>query len=174
MIIRSAKVLLVAGVGLYYLAVVFNNLTDFNSNWQFVRHVLLMDTTIPGNNGMGRVIASPAVEMAFYLSIIGWEIVTAALLWWGVLRLVRALRSPAAQFNAAKSIAVAALTLSLLMWLVAFLTVGGEWFLMWQSRTWNGLETAFRDFGVVGIVFLILLQPDTDAPVQADRGKSIA
>jgi predicted small integral membrane protein len=29
--------------------------------------------------------------------------------------------------------AVIALTTSLLMWLVAFLDVGSEWFLMWQS-----------------------------------------
>ena len=48
------------------------------------------------------------------------------------------------------------------MWLVAFLAVGGEWFLMWQSHVWNGQEDAFRNFAVVGIVLLILLQPDTD------------
>ena len=49
-----------------------------------------------------------------------------------------------------------ALTLSMLMWLVAFLSVGGEWFLMWQSHTWNGQEAAFRMFAVVGLVLLIL------------------
>ena len=48
------------------------------------------------------------------------------------------------------------------MWLVAFLAIGGEWFLMWQSRAWNGQEEAFRNFATVGIVFLILLQPDVD------------
>jgi predicted small integral membrane protein len=46
------------------------------------------------------------------------------------------------------------------MWLVAFLDVGGEWFLMWQSQVWNGQEAAFRMFAVVGIVLLILLQPE--------------
>jgi predicted small integral membrane protein len=35
-----------------------------------------------------------------------------------------------------------ALTLSLLMWLMAFLSVGAEWFLMWQSKDWNGQEAA--------------------------------
>ena len=57
-----------------------------------------------------------------------------------------------------------ALTLSLLMWLVAFLSIGGEWFLMWQSKVWNGQEEAFRMFTVVGIVLLIVVQPDTDDP----------
>jgi predicted small integral membrane protein len=51
----------------------------------------------------------------------------------------------------------------MLMWLVAFLSVGAEWFLMWQSHTWNGQEAAFRMFTVVGIVLLILLQPETEA-----------
>jgi len=54
-----------------------------------------------------------------------------------------------------------ALTLSLLMWLVAFLDVGGV-VLMWQSQTWNGQEAAFRMFAVVGLVLLILLQPDVE------------
>jgi predicted small integral membrane protein len=163
MMIRTAKLLLLSGVAFFYTLVVFNNLTDYNSNAQFVRHVLLMDTTIPGNGGLWRAISSPAIDRVFYLMIIAWEIVTAILLWWGILRLLRVLRKPAAVFNAAKFLPVLGLTLSLLLWLVAFLTVGGEWFLMWQSHTWNGQEAAFRNFTVFGIVFLALLMPDTDA-----------
>jgi predicted small integral membrane protein len=48
------------------------------------------------------------------------------------------------------------------MWLVAFLTIGAEWFLMWQSKTWNGQEAAFRMFTVVGIILIFLALPDTD------------
>ncbi|HEV2486524.1 MAG TPA: DUF2165 domain-containing protein [Terracidiphilus sp.] len=162
MVTRTSKMLLLAGIALFYTLVVFNNLTDFDSNFQFVRHVLAMDTTFPGNRGMWRALPSPAWHATFYLSIIAWEIATAALLWWGVVRLLRALRLPAAEFNTSKRVPVAALTLSLLMWLVAFLAVGGEWFLMWQSHTWNGQEAAFRNFAVVGLVLLIMLQPDTD------------
>jgi predicted small integral membrane protein len=162
MMMRIAKLLLLAAIALLYILVVFNNLTDFETNAQFVRHVLLMDTTIPGNHGMWRSISSPTVDLVFYLSIIAWEGLTAILLCWGALRLMRALRLPTAAFNSAKFLPLLALTSSLLMWLVAFLTVGGEWFLMWQSRSWNGQEEAFRNFAVVGIVFLILLQPDAE------------
>lgn len=112
---------------------------------------------------MGRALTSTPLHLAFYLSIIAWEIVTVALLWWGVVNLLRALRRAPAQFHSAKRIAVMALALSMLMWLVAFLSVGAEWFLMWQSRTWNGQEAAFRMFTVVGVVLLILIQPETDA-----------
>jgi predicted small integral membrane protein len=48
------------------------------------------------------------------------------------------------------------------MWLVAFLSVGAEWFLMWQSKTWNGQEAAARMFEVVGIVLLYLAIPDAE------------
>ncbi len=162
MIMRAAKVLLLAGITLYYMLVVFNNITDFDSNYQFVRHVLSMDSTLPGNRGMWRAILSPALHLAFYLGIIGWEIATTILLWWGMVRLLRAMRLPASAFNAAKRVAVMALTLSMTMWLVAFLSVGAEWFLMWQSHIWNGQEAAFRMFAVVGLVLLVVLQPETE------------
>src|SRR5215472_10271202 len=122
MITRTAKVLLVAGIALFYTFVVFNNLTDFNTNYQFVRHVLTMDSTFPGNHGMWRALPSPAFHMVFYVSIIAWEAATMILLWWGVARLLRALRLPAAGFHAAKQVPVMALTLSMQMWLTAFLT----------------------------------------------------
>jgi predicted small integral membrane protein len=162
MITRAAKLLLLAGIALFYTLVVFNNLTDFDSNYQYVRHVLSMDTIYPGNHDMWRALPSPGLHLVFYLCIIAWEIANTILLWWGVVRLLRALRLPAGAFSAAKRVAVMALTLSMSMWLVAFLSVGAEWFLMWQSHTWNGQEAAFRMFAVVGLVLLIVMQPDAE------------
>jgi predicted small integral membrane protein len=160
--LRMAKILLVAGLAFNYSLVVFNNLFDFNSNYQFVRHVLMMDTTFPANRGMGRAIYAPWVHVAFYVGIIAWELCMAVLAWWGAARLLRARSAPAEIFNAAKGVAVAALTLSLLLWLVAFLSVGGEWFLMWQSAAWNGQLAAFRNFAIAGIVLLFVAQPEAD------------
>jgi predicted small integral membrane protein len=163
MILRASKTLLVFAVALFYTLVVFNNLTDYDSNYQFIRHVLMMDSTFPGNHGMWRASNSPRVHTAFYLFIIVWEIVTMLLGWWGGVRMAQALGAPAAVFQQAKRTAIAALTVSLLMWLVAFLGVGAEWFLMWQSKTWNGQEAAFRMFTVIGIVLLFAAQPDSEA-----------
>jgi predicted small integral membrane protein len=83
------------------------------------------------------------------------------LCWWGGFRLMRALRGSAEAFNQSKRVAIAALACALLMWMVAFLAVGGEWFLMWQSKTWNGEDAAFRVFAVIGIILLLVAQPDT-------------
>lgn len=139
-----------------------NNTTDFDSNYQFVRHTLTMDTIFQGNPLTWRALNAPAWHLLFYASIIAWEAATAILSWWGAFVLFRKLRSPAADFNTAKRVAILALTLGMLMWLAAFLTVGGEWFLMWQSRRWNGQDAAFRMFAVAGIVLLVTLQPDRD------------
>jgi predicted small integral membrane protein len=160
MTLRVAKTLLVFGVAVYYTFVVFNNLTDYDSNHQFIRHVLMMDSTIPGNQGMWRAINQPAVHALSYVTIILWESVTMILCWWGGIRLLRSVRARAASFREASRVAIAALTLGLLMWLVAFLGVGGEWFLMWQSKMWNGQEAAFRMFTVIGIVLIFLVQPE--------------
>jgi predicted small integral membrane protein len=158
MALRASKVFLVFGIALFYMVLVLNNITDYGSNYEFVRHVLMMDSTFPGNHGMWRAINSPVVHTVFYIGIITWESVTMLLCWWGGVRLLKSYRADAAQFTAAQNVAVIALTTSLLMWLVAFLDVGGEWFLMWQSRIWNGQEAAFRMFTIVGLVFLVVLQ----------------
>jgi len=162
MTLRTIKTLLVFGVAIFYSMVVFNNITDYGSNYEFVHHVMRMDSTFPGNRGMWRAIDAPLLHTAFYLSIIVWETITMLLCWWGGARMARALGGTAAAFQSAKGVSLAGLTVSLLMWLVAFLAVGGEWFLMWQSKSWNGQDAAFRMFTVVGIVLVLVAQPDTE------------
>jgi predicted small integral membrane protein len=34
---------------------------------------------------------------------------------------------------------------------------------MWQSRSWNGQDAAFRDFAIIGIVLLYLQRPEVEA-----------
>lgn len=140
-----------AAVAFYYMLVVLNNMTDYGSNYQFVHHVLAMDSTFPGNRLMWRAIHADWIYAAFYNGIILWESVTTALLWAGAVRLLR---------TGEKRTAVLGLTVGMLMWLTAFLTVGGEWFLMWQSHAWNGQEAAFRMFVVMGVVMTIVAMPE--------------
>jgi predicted small integral membrane protein len=162
MTLRVAKMLLVFAVALFYAFVVFNNTTDYDSNYQFVRHVMMMDSTFPGNHGMWRAINTPALHTAFYVVIIAWEALAMLLCFGGGVKLAGTLRGTAAAFHSAKGVAIIGLTVGLLQWLVAFLSVGGEWFLMWQSKNWNGQDAALRMFTVVGIVLLFLAQPDIE------------
>ncbi|MEZ4770170.1 MAG: DUF2165 domain-containing protein [Caldilineales bacterium] len=161
MITRSAKVVLVWAVALYVTLVVFNNLTDYNSNFDFVSHVLAMDTTFPGNNGMWRAIDAPALHHAFYWLIIATEAVIAILCWLGGWRLLRSINDPI-RFNGTKGVVVAGLTLGIVLWFTGFMTVGGEWFLMWQSSTWNGIAAASRLITILGITLLFVVLPDSE------------
>jgi len=156
--IRTTKILLVAAMALYLSLVAFNNFTDYGSNYAFVEHVLRMDTTFPDNGGMWRAIDSAAVHTLFYWVIIAWETAAAICCWLGAVVLWR---------NGTTRYAVLGLTLSLLLWLAAFLTIGGEWFLMWQSGTWNGQVGASRMFVVSALVLIVLFLPERDTGATA-------
>lgn len=156
---RLSKLLMVLAFALYASLVVFNNLTDYNSNFTLVAHVLTMDTTFPGNQGLWRAIHSPVIHHTVYGLIIGTEIVIAVLCWFGGLRLYRSIQNPAA-FNQAKGLAILGLTLGLLLWFTGFMAVGGEWFLMWQSETANGQQAAFRLVMIIAAILIYLTQAD--------------
>jgi predicted small integral membrane protein len=162
MILRICKLALVAAVAFFLTLVVFNNLTDYDSNYHFVEHVLSMDTTFPDNHGKWRALKSGLDDTLFYSTIITWEAVSAAFCWWGTVNGLRNLKSSSSSFKRAKNPAVIGLTLSLLQWFVAFLSIGGEWFLMWQSKIWNGQDAAFRMFACIGIILILLVVPEPD------------
>jgi predicted small integral membrane protein len=73
---------------------------------------------------------------------------------------LRRLRADAAAFNRAKTFAVAGLTLGFVIWQVGFMTIGGEWFGMWQSQQWNGVPSAFRFVMVIVAVLIFVAMPD--------------
>jgi predicted small integral membrane protein len=159
---RLSKSLLVMAVAFDFTLVVFDNLTDYGSNYAFVHHVLWMDTTFSGNHGLWRAIHPLWIHAAFYDTIIAWEALTMVLLWAGSVRLLRAVGRSGATFRDAKSLAIAGLTVGLLLWLLAFLTIGGDWFLMWQSSVWNGQQEAFRAFTVMALILLYLVMPEAE------------
>jgi len=150
------------GLSLFAFLVTFNNVTDYQSNFQFVQHVLSMDTTFEGNAAMYRAITTPWIWHAGYWGIILGEGLTAVFLFWGGLRLVAAREAPAGIFNQRKDIAAIGATLAFLVWFVGFMAVGGEWFLMWQSQVWNGQQAAFRFYMSILAVLIFVMLPDPE------------
>ncbi|MEV8545253.1 DUF2165 domain-containing protein [Streptomyces sp. NPDC051572] len=148
-----AATLLTATVALYIALVAFGNITDFGTNQQFVRHVLAMDTTFKDDDLMWRAVSSKGLQDAVYVVIIVWETVAALVLGYGTWLWVRRDDERARRFS----------TYGLLMLMVlfgaGFIAVGGEWFSMWQSKDWNGLEAATRVFLLSGVVLLVVQLP---------------
>lgn len=158
---RLSKVVLVWSIALFASLVVFNNLTDYDSNFAIISHVLKMDTTFPDNKGLWRAIESPIVHHMIYGVIILTEIVIAGLCGLGGLRLYQNIKHPAA-FNQAKNLAILGLTLGFLLWFTGFMAIGGEWFLMWQSEVANGQQAAFRLITIIGITLIYLTRIDEE------------
>jgi predicted small integral membrane protein len=161
--IRAAKIVLVAAIALFATLVAFGNITDYGTNFVFVQHVLSMDTIFPSSTIKYRAITSPVVHHAAYALIIATEAAVAVLCWLGVYALWRHVRAEADAFNGAKTFALAGLTLGFLLWQVGFMTIGGEWFGMWQSQQWNGVPSAFRFVVVILGVLIFVAIPDGEA-----------
>jgi predicted small integral membrane protein len=159
-LVRLCKVALVAAVALFFTLVAFGNITEYQSNWHFVHHVLAMDTTFPNSSLHWRAITSPTLQAAGYWLIIVTQTVTALFLWLGSLRLLATVRSP--RFARSKGLATVGLSLGFLLYAVGFVDMGGEWFAMWQSPIWNGQQKAFDFIAMAGLVMIVLLLPDPE------------
>src|SRR5271169_6280656 len=156
---------MVGCLALFALLVTFDNLTDYDTNYTFVRHVLTMDTTFPGNALLHRRIMSPTMWQAAYALIIAGEGLTGSVLGVAAVLLCRHLRSDAALFKRTKRFVHLGAGLGFLVWFFGFMVVGGEWSQMWQSVMWNGQEAAFRFYMTILIVLIFVNQRDDDLVV---------
>jgi predicted small integral membrane protein len=166
---RIVKLLMVGCLALFALLVAADNLIDYDTNYAFVRHVLSMDTTFPGNALLYRHIAAPALWNAFYALIIAGEGLTGLGLGLATLSLGRQLRAGGARFDRAKRFVFVGAGLGFLVWFFGFMVVGGEWFQMWQSPMWNGQQAAFRFYLTILAVLIFVNQPDGDLTAAAAR-----
>ncbi|MFI8892072.1 DUF2165 domain-containing protein [Streptomyces paradoxus] len=144
-----AATVLTATVALYMALVAFGNITDFGTNQQFVRHVLAMDTTFKDEDLMWRAITSQGLQDAAYVGIIVWETVAALVLIYGSWLWARR-----DDLNA-RRMSTYGLLMVMLLFGAGFIGIGGEWFSMWQSEDWNGLDAATRVFLFSGVVLIV-------------------
>jgi len=145
---------LTASVALYIALVAFGNITDFGTNQAFVQHVLAMDTTFKDDDLMWRAITSKGLQNTAYVLIIVWETLAALVLAYGTWLWARR------DFARARAISTYGLLMLLLLFGAGFIAIGGEWFSMWQSKTWNGLDAALRVFVFAGISLLVVVLSD--------------
>ncbi|MCK7625663.1 DUF2165 domain-containing protein [Streptomyces sp. RS10V-4] len=162
-----AAVVLTGTVALYMALVAFGNLTDFGTNREYVRHVLAMDTTFRDPDLMWRAVTSRTLQDAAYVAVIAWESV-AALVLVAATVLGAAGRGRAGAAGRARGLATAGLLMVLLLFGAGFWAIGGEWFAMWQSKQWNGVEAAVRNVTVAGLALVVVRLPG--AAGRAPRG----
>ncbi|WP_028935811.1 DUF2165 domain-containing protein [Pseudonocardia spinosispora] len=145
--------------------IVLGNITDYDTNHQFVLHVLAMDTTFRSPATMWRAVTSPALVTATYLAIIGWELVSTILLATATVMWLR--RAGNHSHATARQLS----STGWLMWLIlfggGFIAIGGEWFAMWQSTHWNGLNPALQNFVIASVCLVLTHLPPQSSPPRA-------
>lgn len=164
-ILRISKIIICVSLATLALLVGFNNLADYEANYAFVQHTLSMDTVFPENTLKSRAILDPFLWSLAYGIIIFVEFLTGILLLVGAMSMLRNINSTLA-FSRAKSWIYLGCLLGLLLWFFGFIVVGGEWFCMWQSEKWNGIEAAFRFVVLIMLTLLFTAMPESDGNKQ--------
>lgn len=154
--LHLAGTLLTATVALYMALVAFGNITDFGTNQAFVRHVLAMDTTFKDDDLMWRAITSKGLQDTAYVAIIVWEVISALVLIYGTWLWTRRDDLRARRFS------TYGLLMVMLLFGAGFIAIGGEWFSMWQSEDWNGLDAALRVFLLSGVTLVVVQLPSAE------------
>jgi predicted small integral membrane protein len=163
---------------LYIFLVALGNITDYGTNYAFVQHVLSMDTTNFGQpEGQGldpdvmwRAIDNPVAWNIGYVGIIVAESLAAVLLIVALVHFARALFGSAG-YGPARLWASMGLSLIVLVFAGGFIALGGEWFQMWRSVAWNGLDPAIRNAMLAGIGLVLLHLP---SPAWEKRAEAAA
>jgi len=155
-LLRLAKIISVAAIGLMAALIVTGNITDYSTNYFFVEHVMKMDTIFPDSDVHYRGIHSTAIYHAAYAFLILLETVMCFCCLKGSWNMLRNVKKDAVVFHASKNWAVAGIMTGILIWFLGFEVIGGEWFAMWQSVTWNGLGAAERILTFLCFVLILL------------------
>lgn len=90
------------------------------------------------------------LQDAAYVVIIVWETVAALVLVHGTWLWVRR------DDGRARRVSTYGLLMLMVLFGAGFIAVGGEWFAMWQSKDWNGLDAATRVFLLSGVVLVVV------------------
>lgn len=158
-ILMIGKAFSVAALAIFALLTGMNNVFDAPTNFAFVQHVLSMDTIFPDSALKARAIHNPLVWNLAYWAIIATEFLVGLLLAIGCIQLARNIDNSNG-FVRAKSWVYGGCILGFLLWYFGFIVIGGEWFGMWQSSTWNGIPSAFRFVVVILGVLIFVAMPE--------------
>src|ERR1700734_3977776 len=141
---RLVKIIMSGGLVVMFALIAIGNIHDPEPNLRFVEHVLSMDTVWAGSATAERAMPIQTLWQVSFWLIVAGEVVTAVLFALGTVELARARKAKAWAFQEAKRFIYVGAACGFLIWFVGFTAVGGEWFAMWMSDTWNGQQGAFR------------------------------
>lgn len=165
--VRLSKIVMTGGIALWAFIVTLNNITDYDSNWTYVHHVLAMDTVFPDSTLTSRAITDPALQTAAYWIIIAIEGLTCLAFVVATYLMLTKLSAPKAAFQKAKNFTAVGVLLGFGLWFIGFMGIAGGWFVMWQSKIWNAQDDSFKFYMTilaVGIYVFLDSDGESDSP----------
>ena len=158
---KISKGLVSLMVGLFCLLVGYNNIVDYDTNHQFVQHVLNMDAMeswFQGEQLKGRAIKNDTLVKIGYWIIIAGEFVAGFFCVLGAFIMLKNIQQD--RFEHGQSWYLIGGTIAALVWYFGFCVIGAEWFQMWASK-WNGQDAAysFVSFIMMTMVYIVMPSP---------------
>ncbi|MGB0622026.1 MAG: DUF2165 family protein [Myxococcota bacterium] len=175
---RLSASLLVLMVASYYLVVAFSNVTNptnpQGSNWPFVQGVLSGEGLPEGHGFEWRFVDAVWLQGLGYVLIILAETLTGSLLAFAGYRGIREYRDPVRWSRAQRETYLGG-TLGLALFLLGFIVIGGNWFLMYLNARFNALTPASQNtlvtLGMLIFVTLVLIGSEVSDARRNEGGR---
>lgn len=156
---QLSKAAVAFSVGFFCLLVGYDNIIDFNTNYEFVNAVLSMDQMEPFFSGskviLARAITNPEIHLIAYWLIIIGELTTGGVCMVGALLMFTSINKP--RFVKGQVFYMVGATFAVLLWYLGFAVIGGEYFAMWANKM-NGQNKAytFATFILITAIYVAL------------------
>lgn len=153
-VIRISKISLMSFISLFGLLVMYSNFTDYSTNYEYVAHVLSMDTTQHNPNIDYRAITSPMLQHRIYWFIITMEVTYTVFCLLGTYHLLKNINASPDDFHEAKKFSIIGLLILIFIYYLCIQVIGVEWFDMDTSSQWNAKDWARH---IVDFIFPLLI-----------------
>jgi predicted small integral membrane protein len=157
-ITKIAAALFIGAIGLLFF---LDNLFNLDTAYAVVS-LIVSGAEQPYYKILGPTVSSTWLTYVALFTIMAGELAVGAMGFLGAIRMIKERKGSADSFNAAKSVAIAAGVLGMLIWYGFFVVIGEGYFHMWQTETGLGsVEGAFR-YGTVCAVLMFYIATRND------------
>jgi predicted small integral membrane protein len=157
-ITKIAAALFIGAIGLLFF---LDNLFNLETAYSVVSFVV-SGAEQPYYKILGPTVSATWLTYLALFTIMAGELAVGAMGFLGAFRMIKERNGSAANFSAAKSTAIVAGVLGVLIWYGFFVVIGEGYFHMWQTETGLGsVEGAFR-YGTVCAVLMFYIATQND------------
>jgi len=161
MVIRLLKIVFIAFISLLCLFYAAQNVANLDACYQAFAYVMGSADHQVYPDSIFPAIQSPVVIWLVLALVVTLEFAAGLLTAKGAWDLWGVRKSPAEDFNDAKTYALVGCGMGIVIWLGFFAVFGGALFQMWQTEIGAGsMDDAFQFFVACALIFLIISRAD--------------